>query len=62
MKDYLENCRVITFEKITNHAKKRNDLMFQVIFIFSDQIFINSCPYLMLGETYFRKNAAWENE
>ena len=32
---YLQNCKLITFEKIANYAKFKKP-MFQVIFIFSD--------------------------
>ena len=41
------------------------NLMFQVIFIFSDWILTNHSflhPFLLFGETDFRKNAAWGNE
>ena len=40
-----------------------NNLMFQVIFIFFDWILIKQIIVsLLLGETDFRKNAAWGNE
>ena len=32
---YSQNCKAITFRKITNQIQNINKLMFQVIFIFS---------------------------
>ena len=49
---YLQNCKVITFEKIANHTKYKKP---NVIFIFSDwilikQIIVSSVPFCFWGK------------
>ena len=56
---YLQNCKANTIEKIANHTKYKN-LMFQVIFIFSDrilikQIIVSSTPSCCCGKQIFER-------
>ena len=60
---YLQNCKTITSEKL-QIIQNMKDLMFQVIFIFSDwilikQIIVSSIPFYSWGK---RNNVAWGNE
>ena len=63
---YLLNCKSITIEKISNHTKYKNTNVPSHLYIFwltfdkANHTFLN--PFLLLGETNFRKNAAWENK
>ena len=63
---YLQNCKAITFGKMANHGKYRKPNVPSHLHIFwlnfdkANHSFLRS--FLLLGETDFRKNAAWSNE
>ena len=63
---YLQNCKAITFEKIAVHTKYKKPNVPSHLHIFwlnfdkaNHSLFH---PFLLLGKTDFRKNAALGNE